>query len=77
MSMVDMSEWLFETEFICGIRFVENYCAEDWETSWAEDAKLLDEIVARGLRIPSTRKPTLRYYLGGYSNDWTNDDRWL
>jgi len=75
--MVDMSEWLFKTEFICGIRFVENYCTEDRETSWAEDAKLLDEIVARGLRIPSTQKSTLRYYMGGYSNDWTNNNGWL
>ena len=77
VSMVDMSEWLFKTEFICGIRFVENYCTEDRETSWAEDAKLLDEIVARGLRIPSTQKSTLRYYMGGYSNDWTNNNGWL
>lgn len=77
MSMVDMSEWLFETRFIGGIGFVENYSAVDWKTSWAEDAKLLDEIVARGLRIPSTQKPTLRYYMGGYSNNWTNNDGWM
>lgn len=72
-SMVDMSEWLFETEFIREVGFVKDYNAEDRESSRAEDSKLLDEIVARHLAIPSTSKPTLRYYMGGYSNDWSSD----
>jgi len=71
--MVDMSEWLFETEFLRGIGFAGDYCTKDWETSRTEDSKLLDEIAMRGLRIPSTQKPTLKYYLGGYSNDWSNE----
>jgi hypothetical protein len=71
--MVDMSEWLFETEFIREVGFVKDYNAEDRESSRAEDSKLLDEIVARHLAIPSTSKPTLRYYMGGYSNDWSSD----
>ena len=72
-SMVDMSEWLFETDFIREIGFVDTYNSEDWQTSRAEDSKLLDEIVARHLRIPSTERPTLRYHLGGYSNNWTSE----
>jgi hypothetical protein len=75
--MVDMSEWLFETGFIRSIGFEENYFSTDQETCWAEDAKLLDEIVARGLRIPSTKEPTLRYYMGGYSNNWANNHKWI
>jgi hypothetical protein len=71
-SMVDMSEWLFVTDFIRRLGFVNEYCAEDWQTSRAEDSKLLDAIVATGLRIPSTQQCTLRYYMGGYSNDWSN-----
>lgn len=72
-SMVDTSEWLFETEFLWEIGFVERYSAEDWETSRTEDSKLLDKIVRLGLRIPSTKKATLRYYLGGYSNNWSDE----
>jgi hypothetical protein len=71
--MVDMSEWVFDTEFLREIGFVVEYSAKDWETSRTEDSKLLDEIVTRGLRIPSTQNPTLRYYMGGYSNDWSNE----
>jgi len=71
--MVDTSEWLFETEFLRGIRFVERYSAEDWETSRTEDSKLLDKIVRLGLRAPSTKIATLRYYLRGYSNDWSDE----
>lgn len=76
-SMVDMSEWLFETGFIRSIGFEENYSSKDQETCWAEDAKLLDDIVTRGLGIPSTKEPSLRYYLGGYSNNWANIDKWI
>jgi len=72
-SMVDMSEWLFDTDFIRQIGFATKYTGEDWQTSRAEDSKLLDEIVARHLDIPSTRRATLRYYMGGYSNNWLSD----
>lgn len=72
-SMVDMSEWVFETDFIREIGFVDRYNSEDWQTSRAEDSKLLDEIVARHLPIPSSKSPTLRYYLGGYSNNWASE----
>jgi glycosyltransferase involved in cell wall biosynthesis len=68
LSMVDTSEWLFETKFIRKIGFNTNYSAKDKELSWTEDAKLLDAIVLTGILVPSTRKPTLRYFLGGYSN---------
>jgi len=80
-SMVDMSEWFFSTEFIRGIGFVEDYSLEDRISSRTEDSKLLDEIVKRNIKIPSTQKPTLRYYMGGYSNDWSNEasqiEAWL
>lgn len=72
-SMVDMSEWLFEAGFIRQIGFVSTYDRSDWQSSRAEDSKLLDNIVATRLRIPSTEKATLRYYMGGYSNSWEND----
>lgn len=80
-SMVDTSEWLFTTSFLRGIRFAKHYTHEDWLLSRAEDNKLLDSIVETGAEIPSTCTPTLRYYLGGYSNDWTQEgahiDGWV
>lgn len=72
-SMVDMSEWFFETEFIRGIGFVQNYNTEDLLISHTEDAKLLDIIVNMGIIIPSTKLATLKYYMGGYSNYWLKE----
>ena len=68
LSMVDMSEWLFRTAFLRQFPFATSYSVRDWCDARSEDSKLLDEIVAAGIPIPSTRRPTLRYLLGGYSN---------
>jgi len=72
-SMVDTSEWLFDTSFLREIKFAKQYSRDDWLLSRAEDNKLLDSIVESGVMIPSTCRPTLRYYLGGYSNDWAQE----
>ncbi len=68
LSMVDTSEWIFRTTFLRGLRFCQDYTVEDWQLGRTEDSKLLDQIVEQGISIPSTRRPTLRYQLGGYSN---------
>lgn len=73
ISMVDTSEWLFQTAFLRELGFDVEYSYNDWLMSRTEDSKLLDKIVALGISVPSTRKPTLRYYLGGYSNAWNAD----
>jgi hypothetical protein len=72
-SMVDTSEWLFATEFIRAIGFEHDYSQADWLRSRCEDSKLLDEIVRRGTTVPATGRATLRYYLGGYSNTWSEE----
>jgi hypothetical protein len=73
VSMVDTSEWLFATSFLREVNFVTHYTYDDWLHSRAEDNKLLDWIVESGIPVPSTRTPSLRYYLGGYSNHWTQE----
>lgn len=72
-SMVDMSEWLFATDFLSRLKFVELFDSEDMLTSRTEDSKLLDAIVEMGIVVPCTRRPSLRYYLGGYSNHWESE----
>lgn len=69
LSMVDTSEWLFEITFLQQFKLNFSYTLTDWERSHTEDAKLLDQIVESGISIPSTREPTLQYFLGGYSNN--------
>jgi glycosyltransferase involved in cell wall biosynthesis len=68
LSMVDTSEWLFETAFLRGLEFCRTYSPTDWKHSRTEDYKLLDQIVEHRIDVPSTCRPTLAYYLGGYSN---------
>jgi hypothetical protein len=79
--MVDTSEWLFATSFLRTLEFCEEYCVDDWENGRAEDSKLLDQIVDRAIDVPCTKRATLRYALGGYSNEWRHDgarvDDWL
>ena len=72
-SMVDTSEWLFSAALLRSIGFVADYSRGDWITCRTEDSKLLDRIVESGISVPSTRRPTLRYFLGGYSNNWACD----
>ena len=74
ISMVDMSEWLFKTDFLKKLCFAKTYSTEDWVYSRTEDSKLLDDIVKLGIKVPCNRKATLRYYLGGYSNNWKDKD---
>jgi hypothetical protein len=66
--MVDTSEWLFERDLLLQIRFCEEYSYEDWVEVRPEDNKLLRSLVAEGVPIACTHAPSLRYYLGGYSN---------
>ncbi len=83
LSMVDTSEWLFQTNFLRSLEFCKVYTRDDWLYAKAEDSKLLDQIVQSGTPVPSSRQPTLRYFLGGYSNnpshsgarlaDWVGD----
>jgi Glycosyltransferase like family 2 len=68
-SMVDTSEWILRTAFLVQLGFCQEYTVEDWQLGRTEDSKLLDQIVEQGVPIPSTCRPTLRYYFGGYSND--------
>ncbi len=68
-SMVDTSEWILRTAFLIEMGFCQEYTVEDWHLGRTEDSKLLDQLVERGIPIPSTCRPTLRYYLGGYSNN--------
>lgn len=72
-SMVDTSEWLFFTSFLQTLEFCEEYSASDWLNACAEDSKLLDQVVARKMHVPCSRRATLKYVLGGYSNAFDQD----
>lgn len=70
-SCVDLGEWLLPRDFLTEHPFERTYSTEDWQEIVVEDAKLAEDIKTSGLAVESTRRPTLRYHLGGYSNNFT------
>jgi hypothetical protein len=68
--MVDMGEWLIARDRLRAVGFRERYDEDDWREVVPEDNKLLRDLIRLRVRIESTRRPTLRYFLGGYSNDF-------
>ncbi len=66
--MVDMGAWLFDRRLLTTLPLETRFDDEDRRRGLTEDDKLLAEL--RRLAVPTacTRKPTLCYRIGGYSN---------
>jgi hypothetical protein len=64
---IDMGEWLFDRSRFAP-HFCTQYSAAEVKSGLTEDDKLLAGILRAGLPLSATRRPTLRYRLGGYSN---------
>lgn len=70
---VDTGEWVFERTLLLEHPFPEEYTDADWISMTTEDDKLIDVLVRNRIRIACTQRPTLKYYLGGYSNTFQLD----
>jgi glycosyltransferase involved in cell wall biosynthesis len=69
---VDLGEWLLPRSFVQQFRFDEQYDVSNWQNIVVEDWGLAREILASGKTVVSTHQPTLHYYLGGYSNNFSS-----
>lgn len=65
----DTSSWLLARELLLEVPFAEEFTEDDACNIVGEDDKLFWALVARGEPMVCTARPTLRYYLGGYSNN--------
>ncbi|MBS1789631.1 MAG: glycosyltransferase family 2 protein [Acidobacteria bacterium] len=65
---VDMGEWLLERKLLLEYPFPTVYDHIDWANATCEDDKLMEILIQNGVGIACSELPTLRYYLGGYSN---------
>ncbi|MDC9607070.1 glycosyltransferase family 2 protein [Xenorhabdus griffiniae] len=65
---VDTSAWLLDRNLLLSVPFQEAFSIDDAQTLTSEDDKLFYTLLKRGVRLACTFKPTLVYYLGGYSN---------
>jgi glycosyltransferase involved in cell wall biosynthesis len=66
---VDTGEWLLARPLLLEVPFRDQFTAEDGLNLTGEDDKLLSDLIARGEPIACNGRATLRYYLGGYSNN--------
>jgi len=67
---VDMGEWLFEQELLLECRFWTQYSEDDVVNVVTEDDKLMETLIKNRVDIACSKMPTLKYYLGGYSNNY-------
>lgn len=73
VAAVDMGSWLFRSSMFRGLRFETDYSEWEIQNSVTEDDKLLSAMLGAGLALACTGRPTLRYALGGYSNQWQGE----
>ncbi|WBQ07610.1 glycosyltransferase family 2 protein [Kribbella sp. CA-293567] len=71
--MTDAGEWLLRTDLVRTLGFCEKYSDQELARLIGEDDKLLDSLIDAGVPIACSRRPTLIYRLGGFSN--TVEDR--
>ena len=66
---VDLGEWLFPPDFLEANPFKAEYGAWEWFNISVEDRDLPRAVFESGLRVAATERPTLRYFMGGYTNN--------
>lgn len=72
---VDMGEWLLKRALLLKYPFCTEYNIEDWKNVITEDDKLMQTLIENRVPITCTEQPTLRYYLGGYSNNFESPNK--
>lgn len=66
--LIDTSAWLLARDLLVETPFREDFTPADARAKRGEDDKLLADLLERRALIVCSELPTLRYYLGGYSN---------
>jgi glycosyltransferase involved in cell wall biosynthesis len=66
---VDTSAWLLARTLLLQVPFRDDFSASDADNRIGEDDKLFWALVGRREPIACSRAATLKYYLGGYSNN--------
>lgn len=67
---IDMNVWLLRRDLLLRCAMPEHFTEEDWVANLTEDDKLLEALTGAGVDVAVTGIPSVRYYLGGYSNDF-------
>lgn len=75
VALVDGGAWLLNTELARHVGFQFEYTSGDFETLEAEDDKFLFSLIISGEPTACSRKATMIYHLGGYSNRFDGEGR--
>ena len=67
--LVDQNVWLIERQLLIEFPIPETFSEADIENNTCPDDKMLEVMVRNRIDIRPTRLPTVRYYLGGVSNN--------
>ena len=69
---VDTNVWLLRAELFNNQEIENKYTEEDYEECRPEDEKMMELLIKNNVRVLSNQMPTVKYYLGGYSNESDN-----
>ena len=68
IGMVDMGCWIFARDFVKALPFTTEFSTAEIRAAYGEDDKLLDEIRKHAIPVECSKRASLRYTLGGFSN---------
>lgn len=71
--MVDMGEWLFRRELLLRFPFETHWTKSEIRKRFGEDDKLLRAFRSGNVCTACSRKATLNYMLGGFSNNFSTN----
>lgn len=66
---VDTNVWLLRAELFNDKEIQNKYTEEDYEECRPEDEKMMELLIKYNVRVLTNQMPTVKYYLGGYSNE--------
>ncbi len=68
INLVDTNVWLIKKHILLNNKITTDYTLDDWHNIICEDDKLLLSLISSSLKICCNQVPSVKYYLGGYSN---------
>lgn len=67
---IDMNVWLVQRQVLIECAMSDRFTEKDWIDNVTEDDKLLEALTNSKTPIATSGVPSVRYYLGGYSNNF-------
>lgn len=66
---VDTNVWLLRAELFADKDIPNEYTQDDYDECRPEDEKMMELLINNNVKVLSNEEPTVKYYLGGYSNE--------